>query len=207
VTNLSFNFLLSPSHDSNPSWYHYHRLPSRPCRCLIFHRFSFTSRTKHVVKHPTSRSSWIYLSKEPSYAWNGFRTGELYLFYSGDGICPNLISNCAALNDSTLSLCTGFQNWWFLMRWKGGLNELLNINFSSIVHLWTHAQILMVGSRNNCQQTKCIPKILTYGIAYLVKREENLMSVRVCRWKKCEWEESIQTKTMSTRSSKHHVYK
>jgi hypothetical protein len=29
------------------------------------------------------------------------------------------------------------------MRWKGDLKELLNINFSSIVHLWTHAQILM----------------------------------------------------------------
>jgi hypothetical protein len=41
----------------------------------------------------------------------------------------------------------------------------------------------MVGSRNNCQRTKCIPKILTCGITYLVKRKENLMSVRACRWK------------------------
>jgi hypothetical protein len=37
----------------------------------------------------------------------------------------------------------GLQNWWFLMHWKEGLKEVLNINFSSIVHLWTFAQILM----------------------------------------------------------------
>jgi hypothetical protein len=30
---------------------------------------------------------------------------------------------------------------------------------------------VMVGSRNNCQQTKYIPKILTCGVAYLVKRK------------------------------------
>jgi hypothetical protein len=41
---------------------------------------------------------------------------------------------------------------------------------------------VMVGSGNNCQQTKYTPKILTCGIAHLVKRKENLMSVRACRW-------------------------
>jgi hypothetical protein len=30
---------------------------------------------------------------------------------------------------------------------------------------------VMVGSRNNCQQTKCIPKILACGIAHLLKRK------------------------------------
>jgi hypothetical protein len=176
---------------------------------------------------PPSWSSWNYLSNEPLYAWNGFRTRELCLFYSGDTICSRLISDCAALNVSVVSPCTGLQNWWFLMRWKGDLKDLLNINFSSIVYLWTRAQILMensdfplkpcrwltiliaigqelmgtllhayknksnahstpgvmVGSRNNYQQTKCIPKILTCGIVYLVKRKENLMSVRACKWK------------------------
>jgi hypothetical protein len=62
---------------------------------------------------------------------------------------------------------------------------------------------VMVGSSNDCQQTKYIPKIFTCGIAYLVKRKENLMNVRAC---KCKWEESIQTKTKFTPSSKHHVY-
>jgi hypothetical protein len=47
---------------------------------------------------------------------------------------------------SAISPCTDLQNWWFLMRWKGDFKELLNINFSSIVHLWTHAQILMENS-------------------------------------------------------------
>jgi hypothetical protein len=42
---------------------------------------------------------------------------------------------------------------------------------------------VMVGSINNCQQTKYIPMILTCGIAYLVKRKENLMNVRACKWK------------------------
>jgi hypothetical protein len=30
-----------------------------------------------------------------------------------------------------------------LMHWKEGSKELLNINFSSIVHLWTRAIILI----------------------------------------------------------------
>jgi hypothetical protein len=42
-----------------------------------------------------------------------------------------------------ISPCTGRQNWWFLMRCKDGLKDLLNIKFSSIVHLWTCAQILI----------------------------------------------------------------
>jgi hypothetical protein len=49
----------------------------------------------------------------------------------------------ATLNVFTISPCTGLQNWWFLMRWKEGLKKLLNIKFSSIVHLWTCTQILM----------------------------------------------------------------
>jgi hypothetical protein len=30
-----------------------------------------------------------------------------------------------------------------LMCWKDGLKDLLNIKFSSMIHLWTCAQILM----------------------------------------------------------------
>jgi hypothetical protein len=64
-------------------------------------------------------------------------------FYSGDAICSRLISDCAALNGFAISHCTALQNWWFLMCWKQVLKELLKIKFSSIVHLWTRAQILM----------------------------------------------------------------
>jgi hypothetical protein len=46
------------------------------------------------------------------------------------------------------------------------------------------------GVEKNCQQTKFIPKTLTCGIDYLVKRKENLMSVCACRWK-CKWKEGI----------------
>jgi hypothetical protein len=37
----------------------------------------------------------------------------------------------------------------------------------------------MVGSRNNCQQTKYTPKILTCGVAYLVK-EKRILWVYMC---------------------------
>jgi hypothetical protein len=166
--------------------------------------FTLLSEQNMYWNTPPSSSSWNYLSNEPSYAWKGFRTRELCLFYFGDAICPRLISDCATLNVSSISPCTDLQNWWFLMCWKEDLKELLNINFSSIVHLRTRAQILMetttflsslvddkwswlqsaknswehfvmaakqikctstpgvmVGSRNNCQQTKYIPRILT----------------------------------------------
>jgi hypothetical protein len=92
---------------------------------------------------PPSWSSWNYLSNKLSFAWNRFRTRELCLFYSGDAICPRLISDCTTLNVSAISPCMCLQNWWFLMHWKGYLKEILNINFYSIVYLWTHAQILM----------------------------------------------------------------
>jgi hypothetical protein len=42
---------------------------------------------------PPSWISWNYLSNGPSYTWNGFRKRELCLFYSGDAICPKLISD------------------------------------------------------------------------------------------------------------------
>jgi hypothetical protein len=44
---------------------------------------------------------------------------------------------------------------------------------------------VMVGSGNKCQQTKYTPKILTYGIAHLVKRKEpnGCMCVSACMWK------------------------
>jgi hypothetical protein len=63
--------------------------------------------------------------------------------YSGDAIYPRLISDCVALNISVISPCTDLQNWWFLMIWKGYLKDILDINFYSIVHLWTCAQIMM----------------------------------------------------------------
>jgi hypothetical protein len=62
VTHFSFNlFLLSSSHGSNPSSYCHHRLPSRPCHCLIFHSFPFTSWIEHVLKH-TSKLKFSKLS-------------------------------------------------------------------------------------------------------------------------------------------------
>jgi hypothetical protein len=47
------------------------------------------------------------------------------------------ISDCATLNVSAISPCTGVQNWWFLMCWKGDLKELLNITFLPL-HISEH---------------------------------------------------------------------
>jgi hypothetical protein len=61
LTQLSFNFFLSSSHGSNLSSHCHHRLPSRPCCCLIFHIFYLTSGTEYVPKHP-SKSRFMKLS-------------------------------------------------------------------------------------------------------------------------------------------------
>jgi hypothetical protein len=53
VTHLSFNIFLSSSHGSNPSSYCHHDSNAVLCRCLIFHSFSFSSRTEHLLKHPS----------------------------------------------------------------------------------------------------------------------------------------------------------
>jgi hypothetical protein len=76
---------------------------------------------------PTSWSSWNYLSNEPSYAWNGFRTRELCLFYSGDAtvqgwfqtaqrsmFLPYLLVRVFKIDDSW---CVGNEIWrrlWIL---------------------------------------------------------------------------------------------
>jgi hypothetical protein len=73
--------------------------------------FYFQNRTCTKTP-PPSWISWNYVSNEPSYARNGFRTRELCQFYSGDAICPRLISDCATLNISAISPCTSLQNWY-----------------------------------------------------------------------------------------------
>jgi hypothetical protein len=131
------------------SWFQSFIISSSPTfipSLLLPHRPQFFLLLPEQNMYWNTLLSWIlwnYISNEPSYAWNRFRTRELCLFYSGDAICPMLISDCAALNVFAISPCTGLQNWWFLMRWKEGLKKLLNIKLSSILHIWTCAQILM----------------------------------------------------------------
>jgi hypothetical protein len=50
--------------------------------------FLFPPEQNMYWNTPPSWSSWNYLSNEPSYAWNGFRTRELCLIYSGVAIRP-----------------------------------------------------------------------------------------------------------------------
>jgi hypothetical protein len=97
--------------------------------------FIFPPEQNMYWNTPPSWISWNYLSNEPSYAWNGFRTRELCHFTPAMQSVQSDFRR-AALNVSAISPCTGLQNWWFLMCWKEGLKELLNYKFSSIVHLW-----------------------------------------------------------------------
>jgi hypothetical protein len=173
--------------------------------------------------HP-SWSLWNYISNEPWNTWNGFRTRELCLFYSGDAICPRLFQTAQhsmflpyllvrvfKIDDSW---CVGKEIWrrlWILLFFHcTSLNTCSNLDGNNAFPLkpcrWLMTLIaigqelmgtichacknksnahstpgVMVGSGNNCQQTKYTPKILTCGIAHLVKRKENLMGVRACK--------------------------
>jgi hypothetical protein len=55
-------------------------------------------------------------------------------------ICPE-ISERATLNVFSITPCTGLQIRWFLMCCNVNLMELLDISYSSLVHLWTSSQI------------------------------------------------------------------
>jgi hypothetical protein len=99
------------------------------CRCLIFHSFSFTSRTEHVPKHP-SKLNFMKLSFQRAIVrMKRVPNKRVVPILLRRCNCPRLISDCATLNVFAISPCTGLQNWWFLMNWKEGLKDLLNIKF------------------------------------------------------------------------------
>jgi hypothetical protein len=52
-----------------------------------------------------------------------------------------LISESTTLNVFAITPCTGLQICWFLMHWNGNMMGLLNISFSSFVHIWAISQI------------------------------------------------------------------
>jgi hypothetical protein len=79
-------------------------------------------------------SAQNFLSNESLFAQIGLRTRELRPFNFGDEIRPEN-SERATLNVFSTTPCMGLQTCWFLMRWNGSLMELLNISFSSFVHL------------------------------------------------------------------------
>jgi hypothetical protein len=105
--------------------YHPSVLPS-------LHEF-FLQCPEHKV-YPSStplHSAQNFLSNQSLFAQIGLRTRELRPFYFGDEICPE-ISERATLS---ITPCTGLQTYWFLMHWNGNLMELLDISFSSFVHI------------------------------------------------------------------------
>jgi hypothetical protein len=95
---------------------------------------SLISITESIPKLYSIAQCTKILSNESLFAQIGLRTRELRTFYFGDEICPE-ISERATLNVFSITPSTGLQIRWFLMRWNGDLMELLNISFSSFVHL------------------------------------------------------------------------
>jgi hypothetical protein len=75
-----------------------------------------------------------FLSNESLFAQIGLQTRELRPFYFGNEIF-NGISERETLNVFSITPCTGLQTCWFLMCWNVNLMELLDISFSSFVHL------------------------------------------------------------------------
>jgi hypothetical protein len=98
------------------------------------------SRNKVYPSSTTLYSAQKFLSNESLFAQIGLRTRELHPFYFRDEFCPE-ISECATLNVFSMAPCTGLQIHWFLMRWNGNFMELMNITFSSFVHLRTSSKI------------------------------------------------------------------
>jgi hypothetical protein len=95
------------------------------------HNIKYTQALIHCIVHKISFPTSLYLLKSDS---------ELRLFYFVNEICAE-ISERWTLNVFSITPCTGLQTRWFLMCWNGNLMELLNISFSSFVHLWTSSQI------------------------------------------------------------------
>jgi hypothetical protein len=104
--------------------------------------FSSMSRTEGVPNITLLHIAQNYLSNKSLFSQIGLRTRKLRLLYSGDAIYPKLFSARAPLNVFTVTPFTGLQTHWFSMRWKGNLIELMNILFSSFVHLWKYVQNL-----------------------------------------------------------------
>jgi hypothetical protein len=104
------------------------------------HEYFLNVQNRKYTSSTPLPSAQNFLSNESLFARIGLRTRELRPFYFGDEICPE-ISERATLNVSSITPCTGLQTRWFLMCWNGNLMELLDISFSSFVHLWTSSQI------------------------------------------------------------------
>jgi hypothetical protein len=98
---------------------------------LLFHRYLLLY---HPSVLPSLHEFFLFNAQNIKYTKALLRTRELRPFYFGDEIFPE-ISERATLNVFSITPCTGLQTRWFLMRWNGNLMELLNISFSSFVHL------------------------------------------------------------------------
>ena len=123
-----------------PNCFHLHLLPCCPSLLVHLLRIFLIILEQNMYWTVASlQNAWNYLSNEWSFIPIGLRTKELCPFYSVSASWPGLISERVTPKDLVVTPCTGLLKCWILMRWKENLMELLNIQFSSFVHLWTCA--------------------------------------------------------------------
>jgi len=101
---------------------------------LYFHNITFTKLLLlckvHQIPLPTSGHSPTMNSGQWSYTHFTLASRADFITCSVDRIFLAVV-----LKDFITTPCTDLQTWQFLIRWKEYLMELLNIQFSSIVHL------------------------------------------------------------------------
>jgi hypothetical protein len=98
---------------------------SSSCCCFIFYSFFLFREHKMYWNTTLDQSPWNYISNEPPFAWNGFRTRELCPFYSGDAICnfhnvqrPMFMSYLLVWVFKFIDIrCVGIITWWSYRFW------------------------------------------------------------------------------------------
>jgi hypothetical protein len=114
--------------------FHRYLLLYHPSVLPSLHEFFFNVQNRKYTQALLHCTLHKFFSSKSLFAQIGLRTRELRLFYFGGEICPE-ISERATLNVFSKTPCIGLQTCWFLMRCNGNFMELLNISFSSFVHL------------------------------------------------------------------------
>jgi hypothetical protein len=113
--------------------YHPSVLPSLSEFFFYVQNRKYTQLLLHYTVHKISFPTSLYLPK------SDFEQESYARFTSVMKIYPG-ISEHETLNIFSITPCTGLQIRWFLMQWDENLMSLLNLSFSSFVHLWTSSQ-------------------------------------------------------------------
>jgi hypothetical protein len=108
--------------------YHPSVLPSLHEFLFNVQNIKYTQALIHCTVHKISFPKSLYFPKLDS-------GQESYVRFTSAMKSVLKYSERGTLNGLSITPCTSLQTRWFLMRWNNNLVELLNISFSSSVHL------------------------------------------------------------------------